>query len=114
MASPMVAAFIWTISSLFVSFLSGVGIRTFFAINFKIPINSAAQRFLLACHQCLKFPQTRLNLSRIAHMPIYGVHGLQAVASNTKHRRSIGWNLAGRNQFLGHSNRDPARGLSED
>src|SRR6184192_709505 len=111
-ASPMVAALTSTSSSLLVNLRSGVGMRTFFGINYIVwsctptsqrrgrPWRHArrvrspfqivfAQAFLCGDpvfmrQQRFELAQARLDLASAAHLADHGVERLQTVAGDRK------------------------------
>src|SRR5688572_25278540 len=96
MRPPMVAALTSTNSSLLVSLRRGVGILTFFAINYL----RRGRAFVLV-QQALKFAQAGLDLAGPAGVAVHRVEGFQTIASNAEHDRIFGRDFARGNEFFG-------------
>src|SRR5581483_11245898 len=99
MTAPMVAASTSTISSLLVSLRSGVGMRTFLAINQSK--SSGDGRGGLGGEQRLEITEAGFDLARLTDLANNRVEGLEAVAGDAEHGGIIGGNPPGGNQFLG-------------
>src|SRR5258705_7909817 len=109
MASPMVAALTSTTSSLLVNLRSGVGIRTFFAINLWVHNGAVVGR-----EDTLKFAEAGFDFARVAGVAVDRIQRFQAIAGDAQHDGILSGNFARSNQLPRHAHRNAAGGLSEN
>ena len=64
--------------------------------------------------QRLEFAQARLDFTRFAAVTVDGIQGLEAVAGDADDGGRDPWNLAGRNELLGHAHGHAAGGLGKN
>ncbi|GIT77798.1 MAG: hypothetical protein Ct9H300mP32_1800 [Verrucomicrobiota bacterium] len=91
--SPTVVGSTSTVSCSLVSFRRGVGILIFYCHAEK-GLGLFRFDFLVGLDQLLKLAQARLDLSRLAKMPLHGIERFEAVASDAEHDGILGRNLA--------------------